>query len=239
MATGQLGPLLRHIHKLAASRCPPASTDRQLLDDFAARRNEVAFAALVSRHGPMVLRVCRRVLNHEQDAEDAFQATFLVLAGNAGTIRKRDTIGDWLHGVAYRTAMKAKRSAARRRNHEARLRTAAPQAKPSPTWDDVQAVLDEEIQHLPSCFRKAFVLCVLEGKSGPEAAAELGCREGTVKSRVNRARQALRRQLARRGIHLAALLAALSLAEKTGPAALPATLASATVRSGLLVAAGE
>src|SRR5262245_33876494 len=239
MATLRLAPLLVHIHALADGRRGRRRTDRQLLDDFADRRDESAFAALVSRHGPMVLRVCRRVLLHEQDAEDAFQATFLVLAGNAGSIRKRDTIGDWLHGVAFRTAMKAKRTAARRRNHEARLRTAAPPEKPSPTWDDVQAVLDEEIQRLPSYFRQAFVLCVLEGKSGPEAAAELGCKEGTVKSRVNRARQALQRQLARRGIHLAALLAALSLAEKNGRASLPATLASATVRSGLLVAAGE
>src|ERR1700694_5211116 len=112
MAKAQLGTLLRHIHKLAAQRGDWQWTDRQLLDDFAGRRDETAFTALVSRHGPMVLRVCRRVLNHEQDAEDAFQATFLVLAGNAGSIRKRDTIGDWLHGVAYRTAMKAKRSAA-------------------------------------------------------------------------------------------------------------------------------
>src|SRR5438270_2501954 len=142
MATGQLGPLLRHIHKLAASRCPPASTDRQLLDDFAARRDEAAFAALVARHGPMVLRVCRRVLRHEQDAEDAFQATFLVLARHTEAIRKREALASWLYGVAYRTAMKAKRSAARRRNHEARLRDRTPPATPSPTWNDVQAVLD-------------------------------------------------------------------------------------------------
>jgi DNA-directed RNA polymerase specialized sigma24 family protein len=112
MATAPLGTLVRHIQELAVGGGVQQCTDRQLLDDFAARRNEVAFTALVSRHGPMVLRVCRRVLEHEQDAEDAFQATFLVLAGNAGSIRKRDMIGDWLHGVAYRTAMKAKRSAA-------------------------------------------------------------------------------------------------------------------------------
>src|SRR6266851_1957771 len=122
MATAQLETLLRHIRKLAAGRCSPQRTDRQLLDDFSARRDETAFAALVARHGPMVLRVCRRVLNHEQDAEDAFQATFLVLARHTGSIRKREALANWLHGVAYRTAMKAKRSAARRRNHEARLR---------------------------------------------------------------------------------------------------------------------
>src|SRR5713226_1342621 len=119
MATAQLGTLLRHIHKLAGGG---HSTDRQLLDEFSSRRDETAFTTLVARHGPMVLRVCRRVLNHEQDTEDAFQATFLVLARKTGSIRKREALAPWLHGVAYRTAMKLKRSAARRRNHEARLR---------------------------------------------------------------------------------------------------------------------
>jgi RNA polymerase sigma factor (sigma-70 family) len=235
----QLGTLVRHIQGLAAGRGVPRGTDRQLLDDFAARQDEAAFTALVSRHGPMVLRVCRLVLNHNQDAEDAFQATFLVLARNTGSIRKRDSVADWLHGVAYRTAMKAKRGAARRRNHEARLRAVAPRPAAGPTWDDVRAVLDEEVQRLPTCFRSAFVLAVLEGKSGAEVAAELGCKEGTVKSRVNRARRELRRQLARRGIDLTALLAALSVAESAGRAGVPALLARTTVRSGLSVAAGE
>src|SRR6516164_5309981 len=139
MATASFGILLRHIRSMAAGR----ETDRQLLDDFAARRDEAAFAALVARHGPMVLRVCRCVLNHEQDAEDAFQATFLVLARHAGSIRKREAVANWLHGVAYRTALKAKRSAARRRNHEAQMRDrtawlACDRPGRSPTWNDVQ-----------------------------------------------------------------------------------------------------
>jgi RNA polymerase sigma factor (sigma-70 family) len=239
MATAQFGTLLRHLQQATAGGCARQWTDQQLLDDFAARRSEAAFSALVSRHGPMVLRAIRRVLRHEQDAEDAFQATFLVLARNAGSIRKREAVASWLHGVAYRTAMKAKRGAARRRNHEARLRAVAPPAAAGPSWDEVQAVLDEEVQQLAACFREAFVLCVLEGKSGAEAAAELGCKEGTVKSRVNRARRALQRQLERRGIKLAALLAALSVAESAGRAAVPASLARATIRFGPLVAAGE
>src|SRR5713226_1351170 len=122
MATAQFHTLLWHLRKLAAGRCSTQRTDPQLLDDFSARRDQSAFAVLVARHGPMVLRVCRRVLNHEHDAEDAYQATFLVLARNARSIRKPEALAGWLHGVAYRTAMKAKRSAARRRNHEARLR---------------------------------------------------------------------------------------------------------------------
>jgi RNA polymerase sigma factor (sigma-70 family) len=239
MATAQLGTLLRHIQHLAVDRGAQQRTDRQLLDDFVARRDEAAFAALIARHGPMVLRVCRRALDHEQDSEDAFQATFLVLARHGGSIRQREALTDWLHGVAYRTAMKAKRTAARRRNHEAQRRARTPEAVAGPTWSDVQAVLDEEIQRLPGPFRAAFVLCMLEGKSGPEAAAALGCKEGTVKSRLTRARQQLRRQLARRGIELSALLSALALAQGAGKAAVPAALARATLRFGLLVAAGS
>src|SRR6266478_7075508 len=162
MATGQLSTVLRHIRNLAAGRSLPMRTDGQLLDDFSGRRDEAAFAALVARHGPMVFRVCRRVLNHEQDAEDAFQAVFLVLASHSTSIRKREALAEWLHGVAYRTAMKAKRSLARRRNHETKLQARTPSTVSSPSWDDVQLVLDEEIQLLPKTYRAAFVFCVLE-----------------------------------------------------------------------------
>ncbi len=239
MATAQLGTLLRHLHHLAAGRGDEPRTDRQLLDDFIARRDEAAFAALLARHGPMVLRVCRRVLHHEQDAEDAFQAAFLVLARKAASIRKRDSLAEWLHGVAYRTARQADRRAARRRRHEARFQQLIPKTAPRPAWDDVQAVLDEEIQRLPSAFRTAFVLCILEGKSGPEAAAVLGVKEGTVFSRLTRARQRLRQRLARRGIELSALLAALSVADSIGRAAIPGVLTRATLHYGLVGAAGE
>src|SRR5438128_6923790 len=237
MATAQLDTLLRHIRRLAAAG-GSSRTDPELLDDFCDHRDETAFAALLARHGPMVLRVCRRVLNHEQDAEDAFQATFLVLARSTGSIRKRTALAEWLHGVAYRTAMQTKRNAARRRNHEARRRAVMPEAMPSPTWDDVQAVLDQEIGRLPEALRTAFVLCILEGKSGPQAAAELGVREGTVWSRLTRARQRLQKQLVRRGIELSVLLAALSVAEGAGKAAVPVVLAGNTLRFVIVVAAG-
>jgi RNA polymerase sigma factor (sigma-70 family) len=239
MATAHLDTLMRHIKGLAAGRAGRHRTDRQLLDEFAARGDESAFAALLSRHGPTVLRVCRRVLRQEQDAEDAFQATFLVLARNTASIRKREALASWLYGVAYRTAMEAKRKAARRRSHEARLRERMPPPPAGPTWDDVQAVLDEEVQRLPESLRAAFVLCVLDGKTVPAAAAELGAREGTVSWRLARARQRLRQRLARRGIQLSAVLAALTLGHGAGKAAVPAALASSTVRFGLSVAAGE
>jgi RNA polymerase sigma factor (sigma-70 family) len=236
MVTSQLRGLIRHLEKLSAAHCPERPTDRQLLDAFAASRDEAAFGELVARHGPLVLRVCRRVLRQQQDAEDAFQATFLVLARSASSIRQREAVAGWLHGVAYRTAMKARRGAARRRNHEVQSVGRTPPSA-SPTWDDVQAVLDEEIQRLPEVFRTAFVLCVLEGKTVVVVAAESGCKENTVAGRVKRARQRLRSQLEGRGIKLGALLAALSLAE-SGRAAVPASLAETAIRFGLLVAAG-
>jgi RNA polymerase sigma factor (sigma-70 family) len=239
MATAQLGTLMRHVKGLAAGPDGRPRTDRQLLDDFASRGDQGAFADLVGRHGGMVLRVYRRVLRHEQDAEDAFQATFLVLARNAASIRRRVALASWLYGVAYRTALKAKRGAARRRHHEARLRQRTPPPAAGPTWDDVQAVLDEEVWRLPESLRSAFVLCVLDGKTEPAAAAELGVKEGTLSWRLARARRRLRTQLTRRGIQLSAVLAALFLARDAGRAAVPAALATATVRFGLLVAAGE
>jgi RNA polymerase sigma factor (sigma-70 family) len=248
MSTAQRDPMLRYLRKLVAQHHYQERSDRQLLDDFAARRQEAAFAALVGRHGLMVLRVCRRVLGHEQDAEDAFQATFLVLARGSRSIRKQDALADWLHGVAYRTAMNAKRTAARRRRHE--LYQPETQAKApdksfasasgpsnSLTWNEVQAVLDEELRKVSAPYRQAFMLCVLEGKSEPEAAAILGCKPGTVSSRLARARQQLQRRLTRRGIQLGALLAALTLAE-SGSGALAGTLAQTTIKYGLLAAAG-
>jgi RNA polymerase sigma factor (sigma-70 family) len=237
MATAPIGIVLRHLGRLAGGAAPER-TDRQLLDDFASRHDEAAFAALVGRHGGMVLRVCRRVLRHEQDAEDAFQATFLVLARSAATIRRREALAGWLHGVARRTAMKAKRTAARRRAREGRPRSQAPPAPPGPLWEEVRSVLDEELGRLAEPFRSAFVLCILEGKTGPEAAAALGCKEATVYTRVNRARRLLRKALTARGIELAALLGALAVADGAARAA-PAALVRTTIRFGLLVAAGE
>jgi RNA polymerase sigma factor (sigma-70 family) len=237
MAAPGLCALLGHLERLTRGPCHEQRTDRQLLEYFATSQDETAFAELVARHGPLVLRVCRRVLGHEQDAEDAFQATFLVLAQHFGSIRKRESLTAWFYGVAYRTAMKAKRSAARRRNHEASSsqRTRSTTARPS--WDDVQAVLDEEIERLPATFRAAFVLCVLEGKTVPAAAEELKCKEGTVSSRLTRARQRLQQQLAQRGIRLSAVLAALSVAD-SARATVPSKLVQTTIRLGLVGAAG-
>jgi RNA polymerase sigma factor (sigma-70 family) len=224
VAESCLNNVVKHIRSMAAAKDFAERSDRQVLDCFCERRDEASFSTLVARHGSMVLRVCRRVLQHEQDAEDAYQAVFLVLANRGASIRKRDSLAAWLHGVSYRIALKAKRSAARRQKHECRLPAASGAPCSSPSWHDVQLVLDEEIQRLPTVFRAAFVLCVVEGMTGPRAAAELGIPPGTVASRVARARQIIRARLSRRGIQLGALLAALSVAE-AAECALPVSLA--------------
>ncbi len=186
--------LIRSLHGLAG---PGAAgvTDAELLDRFVASRDEAAFELLLWRHGPMVLGVCRRVLRNTADAEDAFQATFLALARKAASIGRREAVGSWLAQVAYRVALQVREEVARRAAQE--LPDVAVQVR---GWDDLGEVLDEEINRLPARLRAAFVLCCLEGKSGEEAARELGCAPGTVSSRLTRARERLRRALVRRGV---------------------------------------
>jgi RNA polymerase sigma factor (sigma-70 family) len=238
MTTRQLEPVLRHIRRLAAAGGGRAWSDGQLLQAFAADGDQAAFAALVERHGRLVLSVCRRVLRHEHDAEDAFQATFLVLARKAGSIRKQDALPSWLYGVAYRTAMKARASAARR---HAREEKATPRSTGDAAGDaalrELQAVLAEEVGWLPQKLRAPVVLCCLEGKSKAEAAQELGWKEGTVSGRLAQGRQRLQQRLARRGVALSAALGACLLPE-SGLAAVPPALAVAAVRGALLFAAG-
>jgi RNA polymerase sigma factor (sigma-70 family) len=233
MGETELSTVVRHIRKLAAFRSTKEMTDRQLLEAFLANRDDTAFAALVKRHGPLVLAISRRVLHQQQDAEDAFQATFLVLAQSAASIRKTEALGSWLHGVAYRIALRARRDITRRRVHEREVKVVP---HPSPAsdlaWPEVQVILDEEIQGLPEKYRAVFVLCCLEGKNGVEVAKELGLKEGTVRSRLSQARRKLQHRLARRGITLSAVLGAAAIAvEKV---AVPAALADTTVRAALL-----
>src|SRR5262245_3521316 len=184
---------------LRPARPAPEPTDDQLLRAFAAGHDPSAFAQILRRHGPAVLGVCKRVLGHAHDAEDAFQAVFLVLARKASSVRKGESLGGWLHGVSYRIAMRAKRTAPRRRRREGQARAAAP-APPGGevAWREVQAVLDEEVQRLAPIYRSAFVLCCLEGNSHADAARLLGVKEGTISSRLTHARKLLGEALARR-----------------------------------------
>ncbi|HJT76585.1 MAG TPA: RNA polymerase sigma factor, partial [Gemmataceae bacterium] len=171
-------PHLRRVALLSARDGPP---DAQLLESFLARRDEAAFEALLRRHGPMVLGVCHRVLRNRDDAEDAFQATFLVLARKAGAIRSRQLLGSWLYGVAYRTALKARAMTAKRRTKE---REAGQMTRPGAPADGVPeellAALDRELHRLPNKYRAPVVLCELEGKARKEAARLLGLPEGTL-----------------------------------------------------------
>jgi RNA polymerase sigma factor (sigma-70 family) len=207
-------------------------TDRQLLERFAASRDDTAFEALVHRHGPLVWGVCRRLLRHHQDAEDAFQATFLVLARKAGAIRRPELLANWLYGVACRTAARARADAGRRR---AREHAAAVPAIVSPSsdivWQDLRPVLDEEVQRLPAMYRAPFVLCYLEGRTNEEAARQIGCPKGTVLSRLTWARQWLRQRLERRGVTLAAGGVVALLEQPAAPASVSAQLVETTIRT--------
>jgi RNA polymerase sigma factor (sigma-70 family) len=236
MAIGQLASVLRCIHRLAGASGEADRTDRELLERFAARRDEAAFADVVRRHGPMVLGVCWRVLRHEQDAEDVFQATFLVLARKAGTIAWRDGVGNWLYEVAYRLAMELKGRSARRRARERQVGMMRASETPADgDHNELAIALDEELHQLPERFRACLLLCVFEGKTRDEAAQELGCSLRTVKHRLERGRSLLRQRLARRGLTLAAVL----LAHDAGRAVLSATLVRSTSRAAMPFAAGS
>src|SRR5262249_15514142 len=179
MMSKQAGMILQHIRRLARSPGVSQPTDAQLLERFTTQRDQSAFATLVRRHGPMVLNVCRSVLHHEQDAEDAFQATFLVLFRKADSIRQPEAVAGWLYEVAHHVAIRAQADAARRRAQERRV---CPMASADPTLDmtlrDLQRVLHEELRRLPEKYRLPLVLCYLEGRSQEEAAGHLGWSKG-------------------------------------------------------------
>jgi len=227
MARAHLGGLLNHIRRLAGGReC--ASDDTHLLERFLSQRDENAFAILMERYGPMVLGVCRRTLRDEHDAEDAFQAAFVVLARKAASIRRQDSLGSWLYGVAFRIAARLRQ---RRERDQARRREVTDMAAktPAPSDIDLRPVLDEEIQGLPERYRQPIVLCYLEGKTNDEAARHLGCPVGTVSGRLTRARQQLRGRLERRGVTVSAAAIASFLAEGLAPAAVSPGLAASTL----------
>ncbi len=201
MALGKDRAVLKSLRTLFNVGAIGDLTDGQLLERFAASRGEaaeLAFAVLVERHGSMVLRVCRGVLVDPSDTEDAFQATFLVLVKKARGLWVRDSLGPWLHQVAYRTALRARSGAARRRRHERRAAIARPEGRAEPE-DELIRVLHEELARLPERFRAPLVLCDLEGRSHEQAARHLGWPVGTVKSRQARGRERLRERLQRRG----------------------------------------
>jgi RNA polymerase sigma factor (sigma-70 family) len=247
MAATQLANVVRHLHQIVRPPDGPERSDAQLLQCFLGSRDESSFRLLVERHGGMVLSVCRHVLRQRQDAEDAFQATFLVLARNAGSIRKGTALASWLYGVAYRTALKLRTRTSRRQRHETRAGARSGDRAPAreqagPDLElalrELQAVLAEEVNCLPEKLRAPFVLCCLEGKSRPEAARQLGWKEGTVFGRVAEARKRLQQRLTRRGLTLASALCALAI-ESSSSAAVPPLLMRSTLKGALGIAAGQ
>ncbi len=253
MAGGTSGAILRDIQTLFDIGTVGGLTDRQLLERFAARRDassEAAFEVLVLRHGPMVLRVCRNVLRDRADADDAFQATFLVLVRRSDSIRQLDSVGGWLYGVACRVAARARVEAGRRRTVEDRAAARIVEAV-DPNGDDGPAglglgpVVQEEVRRLPERYRAVVALCYWEGLTHEQAAAQLGCPLGTVRSRMARARKILHRRLTRRG--LAPLAGVVAASFDSASAAMVASrlssvsneLIQTTVRAAGQVAAGK
>jgi RNA polymerase sigma factor (sigma-70 family) len=215
-------------------------TDTQLLERFVGACDEVAFEALLWRHASLVLGVCRRILRNEQDAEDAFQATFLVLVQKAASIDKRESVAGWLYKVAYRVALRARLQAAKRQAREKQFAEQQSRADTVPTFESAEMweMLDEEVNRLPEKFRTPFILCQLEGKTTFEAAHLMSCPPGTVGTRLSRARELLRARLARRGLTLSAGLMSAALAENLS-SAVPAAVVDSTVRGAMLIGAGK
>jgi RNA polymerase sigma factor (sigma-70 family) len=241
MPTNHTSSVLRQVRRAALLQDGGGLTDGQLLECFVSRRDEAAFEALVRRHGPMVLGVCRRVVCHTQDAEDAFQATFLVLVRKAASISRSELLGNWLYGVAYRTALDARAGNLRRRSRE---RQVIPMPEPAVVEDgalgrDLRRLLDQELNRLPEKYRVAVILCDLEGRSRRDVALQLGIPCGTLSGRLTTARAMLAKRLARHGLPLVAGFSTAVLCQSGASACVPAPLLVSTVEAARALAAGH
>jgi RNA polymerase sigma factor (sigma-70 family) len=242
MAVGRFGGVASQLTRLFDAGTVAGLAESQLLERFIADRDEAAFEALVARHGPTVLSVCRRLLDDPRDVEDAFQGTFLVLVKKAATIRDRDRLGSWLYGVAHRVAARARADARKRRARERRGVEVAAEAIAvhGPTWDDFGPTLHEELGRLPEKYRAPVVLCDLEGQTHEDAARHLHWPVGTVKGRLFRARNLLRERLTRRGLAVpSAGIVAVALARESAAAVVSSDLLQSTVRAAMGLAAGK
>ena len=229
--------LLDHIRRLALQGMGERRTDGQLLEHFISERDEAAFALLLRRHGAMVWSVCRRVLGNAHDADDAFQAAFLVLVHKAASIRPREAVGNWLYGVAYRTALEARSRLMRRRAKEQPLQDVPqPESKSEEPSEQLWPILDRELSRLADKYRLPIVLCDLEGRSRREVARQLAIPEGTLSSRLATARKKLASRLARYGFAISAASLGTLLTENSATAGLSFSLLSATTKAALLAA---
>jgi RNA polymerase sigma factor (sigma-70 family) len=232
--------LLDHVRRMALRGLGERRSDGQLLEQFISERDETAFALLLRRHGPMVWSVCRRVLGNAHDADDAFQAAFLVLVRKAASVRPREAVGNWLYGVAYRTALATHKRIARRRAKEQSLQDVpTPESKSEEPWQELWPILDRELSRLADKYRLPIVLCDLEGRGRKEVARQLAIPEGTLSSRLDTARKKLAARLARLGFTLSGVSLAALLTEKTATAAIAPSLFTSTTKAAMLVAAGS
>lgn len=223
---------LRYIRGLVQRDTSGRQPDRDLVDRVASGGDQAAFAELLERHGAMVRGVCLRMLGNGADADDAFQATFLVLARKAGTIRCHESLAGWLYRVAYRLACRTRSTTRQRQLHESQaVEPVCADPADEITWSEVRQVIDEELQRQPARYRDPLVLCYLEGLSQEEAARQLGWRVGVLRGRLDRGRQRLRRRLEHRGITGAGALGATLLVNGSTTAGVPAGLRSATLQA--------
>jgi RNA polymerase sigma factor (sigma-70 family) len=240
MATSPMSEVVRHLRASALLRDEAGRTDGQLIEDYVSRREGAALAALVRRHGPMVWGVCRRILRNHHDAEDAFQATFLVLARKAASVRPRGMVANWLYGVAHQTALKARATTAKRGARERQvIGMPEPAATEPDLWHDLRPLLDQELSHLPDRYRVAIVLCDLEGRTRKEAARHLGVPEGTLAARLARGRVMLAKRLARHGLAVTGGSLAATLAQNATSACAPTSVVFSTIKATSLYASGR
>jgi RNA polymerase sigma factor (sigma-70 family) len=239
MATGQFNRVVERLRNITIREDGAGLTDGQLLGHFVDFRDEVAVAALVRRHGPMVWAACLRVLRNQHDAEDAFQATFLVLLRKAASVVPREMLANWLYGVANQTSLKARATRTKRRSREKQVMEMPEPDVLHEFHDDLQSVLDEELRRLPERFRRVVVLCDLEGKTRKQAARQLGCPEGTVASRLATARKVLAKRLQQRGLAISGGMLSAMLPEVASAVVPPRSLMVSTIEAVMKVATGQ
>jgi RNA polymerase sigma factor (sigma-70 family) len=240
MSTSQMSEAIQHLRRTVFLRGGAELTDGQLLECYLSRQDEAALAVLLRRHGPMVWGVCRRIVGNYHDAEDAFQATFLVFVRKATSLASPELLANWLYGVAYQTALTARATAARRRTRERQVtEMPEPAMVQQDLWHELQPLLDQELSRLPDKYRIPIVLCDLEGKTRKEAARQLGCPEGTVAGRLARARVMLAKRLARHGVLFSGGALAAVLTRNVASAGVPTSLVSSTLKAETAFAARQ
>ncbi len=240
MARVYQGSIVDSVGRLFATGTATAMCEAELLERFVSQGDPAAFEVILERHGPMVLRVCRRVLEDPNDVDDAFQATFLILVKKAASIRDREVLGTWLYGVARRVAVRARVDARRRQSRERSDVEAVVMENPRGNHEEareLRALLDDELERLPDRYRDPLVLCDLEGQTHEQAAAQLRWPVGTVKSRLSRGRERLRARLIRRGVVPAGALTSFLAAEAAS--AVPGELLHATLRAATHLTTGK